>query len=499
MSREVSAGQDEVFPSRLAHGAVGLPGVLFQSITHMAPAAAVAFSITVGVPYAGGSIPLAVLLALIGCLFVASSIGQLAQHLPSAGGLYTYNANGLGPIPGFLVAWGFMMSEPIVAPLLYLIFGNLVSGTLNTYFHTPTWLWAVFVVLVGALVWYLTYEGIKISADTGVLLGLFEIIVFLALAITLVVAAGSRNTLTVFTPHVGNSHGFGSVFAGMIYAILAFIGFEASAPLGEEAKDPRKTIPRAVILSAVLIGLFYLFSYYAASVYFGPHRMAGSFLSFNNGDPWTGMAKKVWGIGWILVFLAVANSAIANSNAGVNAATRVGFALGRIGLLPSALGKVHRVHRTPYVAINAQALLGIALALFLGFVTGSPLNGFALLGTVATIIVIGIYILTNLSCIVYYWREQRSHFNILLHFIIPVLGVLLFLPALVASFGINFAGLGISALTSPANLAPAIIGIWMLIGIALLLYFLMRNPAKIRETADIYLEDAAEVAPPEPA
>lgn len=496
MSHEVTGARDAVSSSRLAHGAVGLPAVLFQSITHMAPAAAVAFSITVGVPYAGGSIPLAVLLALIACLFVASSIGQLAQHLPSAGGLYTYNANGLGSIAGFLVAWGFMLSEPIVAPLLYLIFGNLVSGTLNTYFHTPTWLWAVFVVLVGALVWYLTYEGIKISADAGVLLGLFEIIIFLALAVTLVVAAGSRNTLTVFTPNVGNTNGFGSVFGGMIYAILAFIGFEAAAPLGEEAQNPRRTIPRAVILSAALIGLFYLLSYYAASVYFGPQRMATRFLSLNNGDPWTGMAKEVWGIGWILVFLAVANSAIANSNAGVNAATRVGYALGRIGLLPRALGRVHPVHRTPHIAINTQAILGIALALFLGFVTGSPLNGFALLGTVATIIVIGIYILTNLSCIMYYWREQRQQFNLLLHLIIPALGVLLFLPALVASFGINFAGLGISALTSPANLAPIIIGIWMLAGIALLIYFMTKNPAKIRETSDIYLEDTAAIAPP---
>src|SRR4030081_1899080 len=77
---------------RLERNAVGLAPTLFQSITHMAPAAAVAFSIIVGVPYAGGSIPLAVLLALIACLLVAISIGQLARHLPSAGGLYTFSA-----------------------------------------------------------------------------------------------------------------------------------------------------------------------------------------------------------------------------------------------------------------------------------------------------------------------------------------------------------------------------------------------------------------------
>jgi amino acid transporter len=73
----------------LREGSIGLPEVLFQSITHMAPAAAVAFSILVSVGFAGQALPLAVLLAMIACLLVANSIGQLAKHMPSAGGLYT--------------------------------------------------------------------------------------------------------------------------------------------------------------------------------------------------------------------------------------------------------------------------------------------------------------------------------------------------------------------------------------------------------------------------
>src|SRR6184192_4872824 len=96
--------------ARLERNAVGLAPTLFQSITHMAPAAAVAFSIIVGAPYAGGSLPLSVLLALVACLMVAISIGQLGRHLPSAGGLYTYVARGIGSTGGFLVAWGFMLA-----------------------------------------------------------------------------------------------------------------------------------------------------------------------------------------------------------------------------------------------------------------------------------------------------------------------------------------------------------------------------------------------------
>jgi amino acid transporter len=141
------------------------------------------------------------------------------------------------------------------------------------------------------------------------------------------------------------------------------------------------------------------------------------------------------------------------------------------------------------VAIHVQAILGIVLALVLGFVTGGPLNAFALLGTVATIIMIAIYILTNLSCILYYLREQRDEFNLLLHLVVPILGILLFLPAEVAALGINFAGLGITALTYPANYAPWVIVGWMVIGMGLLVYFLATNPRRLGETAALYLQD----------
>jgi amino acid transporter len=98
----------------LAREAIGLREVLFQSITHMAPAAAVAFSIIVGANFAAGALPLSVLLALVGCLLVAVSIGQLAKQLPSAGGFSTYAARGLHPAVGFLVGWGYAFVDATV-------------------------------------------------------------------------------------------------------------------------------------------------------------------------------------------------------------------------------------------------------------------------------------------------------------------------------------------------------------------------------------------------
>jgi amino acid transporter len=457
----------------------------------MAPAAAVAFSIIFAVTYAGGATPLAVILALVACLTVAISIGQLARHLPSAGGLYTFSARGLHPAVGFFVAWGFMLAEPLVAPLLYLIFGNVIAVFLNNHFGTPLWLWAPFAAIAGIGVWVLVYRGVHISTQTGVYLGAFEIVVFLALAITLIIAAGSKNTLSVFNPTTGNVNGWGSVFAGMVYTVLAFIGFEASLPLAEETKDPRRTIPRAVILSCVLIGVFYLICYYAAMVYFGPNLAAdpkNGFFFFNGGDPWDGLASKVWGPVSILVLLAIINSAFANSSAGANAASRVGFALGRVGILPRALAQIHPRYKTPYIAVHVQGALGIVLAIVLGFALSSPLNAFALLGTIATLIIVLIYILTNISNLVFYVREQRAELNVLWNVIVPIVGTVIFIPVLLAAFGIDFAGLGISALTAPANAAPWVVLAWLGLGVIVFIGLSVSSPGRIQETATTFIE-----------
>src|SRR3970282_819105 len=98
------------------------------------------------------------------------------------------------------------------------------------------------------------------------------------------------------------------------------------------------------------IGLFYVFTTYAATVFFGPENFA-AFPASGAGNPWDALARTAWGAGWVLVFLPIANSAIANSNAGSNAATRTFFSMGRIRLLPSMLARTHPTYRSPCIAV----------------------------------------------------------------------------------------------------------------------------------------------------
>src|SRR4051794_5598750 len=320
----------------LREHSIGLPGVLFQSITHMAPAAAVAYSIYISVPHAGAALPLAVFLALIACLLAANSIGQLAKELPSAGGLYTYAARTLGPYPGFVVGWLFLLFEPLVAPFLLLECGwamhEVMSSEAGWHYSGQWWIW---VLILAAIVFLLTYRDIRISTTAGIILGCFEIGVFLALAIWMLISNAGDLNLQPFNPSNAPEGTFNGVFKGMVFAILAFIGFEASAPLGEEAKHPRRAIPRAVVGSCLVIGLFYLVAAYAWV--FGEGFNQFTAKAGASADPWRQLGKVFWSTGWVLVFAAIINSIIANSNAGFNAATRVFYAMARNGIMPKPL------------------------------------------------------------------------------------------------------------------------------------------------------------------
>jgi amino acid transporter len=472
----------------LAQGAIGLREVLFQSITHMAPAVAVAFSIIVGANFAGGALPLSVVIALVACLCVAYSMGELARHLPSAGGMYTYTARGLHPAVGFLVAWGYAIVEPLVAPLLYIIFGFVMAATLNAEFGWSADLWWPWSLAAAVVVFVLGYFGIRISARTGTILGVFEIGVFAVLAVWLIVQAGGDNTLTVFGTGEATIEGFeglSGVFAGSIYSILAFIGFEAAAPLAEEARDPRRTVRQAVVYSCILIGLFYVLTTYAATVFFGPERMA-DFPGSGGGNPWDALARTAWGAGWVLAFLAVQNSAIANSNAAANAATRTWYAMGRIRILPTALAAIHPAHRSPHVAVWVQLVIGVAAALGLGFSFG-PLEAFFLIATIVTAVIVLIYMAVNLACVVFYVRERRAEFNAFKHLIVPALGILFFIPGWLTAMGIPVLDF-ISPLPSPASYAGIVVGAAMLIGLVYMFVLYGSNPQRIRDTGRVFLE-----------
>ncbi|WP_406134792.1 APC family permease [Streptomyces sp. NBC_01089] len=474
----------------LRRDAIGLREVLFQSITAMAPAAAVAASIPSGAAFAGGSLPLSVLVALVACLFTASCVAELARQLPAAGSVATYSAQGLHPAVGFLVGWGYVFVEALVPALLLLQLGFTTAGTLHqewaAYPAALWWPWS----LAGAVVIALAgFYGVRASARLGTVLGVFEVLVLLVFAVLLIVRAGDANTLSVFgTSHTAHGYtGVGGVFAGSVYTVLAFSGFEAAAPLAEETRDPRRTMRRAVLGAALAIGLFYVLTTYAMSVYFGPDRFAG--FGVSGASSWEGVARASFGLFWVLLFLAVVNSTIANANACANVSTRTAFALGRAGVFPRPFARVHPRHRSPVTGVAAQFAVAVAAVLGLGLAYG-PETAFALLATVIVTVVIGVYIVVNLACAGYFLRRRRDLFRPVPHLLFPVLGIAAFVPALLTAAGIPAFDF-VSRLAPPVSYAGPVVGGWMLAGAVVLAVLVRRHPGRLAETGRIHLDDPA--------
>jgi amino acid transporter len=480
----------------LQRNAIGLTEVLFQSITHMAPAVAVALSIGAATGFAGRLTPLAVVFAMVACLFTAYSIGQLAKHLPSAGGMYTYVARGLGPFFGWLMAWAFALAEPLVAPILLAAFGFFGATFLTAYLgigEGVTYLWVILAVLCGLLLWWLIYSGVQLSTRTGVVLGAIEISIFVFVSVVLIVNAGSKNTLSVFIP---GDEGVRPAFQGMIFCLLAFIGFEASAPLGEEAREPRRTIPKAVIWSTIGVGAFYVLCYYAATVYFGQDRM-GDFYAFNEGDPWGFMATEVLGtLGGILVVFAIINSSLANASSGATAATRSIFSMARGGLLPRFFAAVHPTHRTPVNAVHAQILVAVVVAVAGGLILANdpleglgPVNIYIFIGTMLGLLFAGMYMAVNLAVIGYYLRERRDEFNVIKHLLIPILGVLAMVPAMMSVIGgltIPLFEVELPAYENALRFTAPIVGAWMLLGVVIFAVLWLTNRAALDRMGEVY-------------
>ena len=471
----------------LREHSIGLPQVVFQSITHMAPAAAVAYSIYISVPYSHQALALSVVLALAACLCAATAIGQLAKQLPSAGGLYTYAARSLGPWAGLFVAWLFVGFQPLVAPFLYLEFGWAMTDVFRTSVDwNYTGQWWIWVFLMAAVVFFLTFRDVRLSTTAGVILGSFEIAIFAALALWMLFSNAGDLNLQPFNPNHADG-GWSGVFQGMVFAILAFIGFEAAAPLGEEAKHPRRTVPLAVVGSALAIGFFYVLCAYAWVFGAGFDKFVDQ---ATGADPWRNLGQVFWGTGWVIVFLAICNSIAANSNAAMNAATRVFYSLSRNRLAPRPLGRTHARFKTPHVAIIWLTVASIVLSLLVGW-KWNPGVGFGIIATLAVPLVVVVYMLVCAGCVVYYLTVKRSEFNWFLHLVLPIAGIVLFF------FPLYYQFYKVPP-PYPFKYANWIAIGYAVVGIVVTVFVVIRQPQRLEDLDRVYVEDEA-ITPPDAA
>jgi len=421
MSTQTETGQQ----AELRHNTLGLGALVYQGITHISPATSVIFLLPLIALKAGTVMDISMVLSMIACFFIANTVAEFSRFMPSSGGYYSFVTRGLGQQAGFMATVSYLAYDVLGAAATLGFIGYIAGQFLITEVNVHI-AWWILSLVAFAIVWALTYRGIRLSLRTIVILGSLEMLIMIALAITFFVHPGPHSSFVAPLKINLAPHGLRGVIAGMVFSILALSGFEAPAPLAQEAHRPATFIRRAVLVSLLVVGLFYIFEAYASAIGWGTSSIA-AFAS--NAAPYTLLAHKLWGpVSW-LVFFAVCNSAVAVGMACTNAATRVMYTMGQAGTLPRRFGYVNPKFRTPTFAIFVMMAGGIVVvAITGGLFGGDDVFGFG--GTIATLGVIVLYFMANLALISYIRRERPQDFRPWLHLVFPILGSLALLPAL---------------------------------------------------------------------
>jgi amino acid transporter len=359
--------------------------IVFMVIAAAAPLAAIVG--TVPLMFArgnGAGVPGAFVLAGVTLLLFALGYAGMARRVVNTGAFYTYVAHGLGK------------SASVVAALFAVLAYNAQTvGQIGGFgffaalgVGVPWWAAALLAIaLVGAL----GYRNVDVSARVLAVLMVGEIALLAVLDAGIIIDRGTAAfPLTAVAP----SHVFS---AGLPIAVLfsfsCFIGFESAALYGEETRDPNRSIPRATYAAVGLIGVFYALSAWAAVGAQGQHGIAG--LRTESSDQigklyFDLMSRYVSGWASTLMGIMVLTSLLAAILATHNASARYMFALGREGVIPPLLGRLHSRHRSPHNASLAQTgvnLLVVALFALAGLDPyvglASTMIGFGTLGIVA--------------------------------------------------------------------------------------------------------------------
>ena len=414
---------------------LGTPSLVMFGIAYMVP---LGVFTTYGIvaELTEGRLPLAYLLTIAAVLFTASSYGKMVRVHPNAGSAYAYATRSFGTRIGFVVGWGTLIDYLLLPMVNYLVIGIYMQASFP---DVPVWIWIV-IAFAGTTV--LNLLGIKFVSGANFFLLAVQFIfiaVFLALAFSQPV---ETSPAFLAMPFALGDAGLGVIASGAAVLVFSFIGFDAISTLAEDAKDPRRTIPRAVLLAPIIAGVLFIAVSYAG------HLVFPAWQDFTDVDS---AALDVIGAAGGKILTAFFTAAyvvgcFASAMIGQATVSRILFSMGRDGLLPKRVFTVlSRRFGSPVwtiLIVGVISLLAIVLSL----------------DYVATVISFGAltaFTIANLAVIKTYARDKKhgGPVKVVSHVVIPLIG----------------AGLTLWLWTSLSSAAFITGLVWMAIGFAWLL------------------------------
>ena len=331
--------------------------VFAQSVAGAAPSAAMAASPAIAAANAGSGVLWSFVAALVVALLIGVCVAQFTRRMAAAGSLYSLNAKGLGPTAAFVCGWALLIGYGLLAMAALVAAGVYVQGGLDQAgLPSGRLVPAAVTLLLGLLVTGCVLRGVRLSAQVVLVTEVVSIGLMLTVFVLLLSRVGPQSPLTA------PDRGIGGIAAGVLPALGAFIGFEAAVSFGVEARQPFRTVPRAMQWTAALCGVLYLVAAYTQTV--GLRTLPGGLAG--QPEPVAALAAAQH-LAWLSYLLdaGIAASFFACATTVASALARLLLSMGREGILPRRLGVTHPRFRTPHVAIlttvPAAALVAAAL------------------------------------------------------------------------------------------------------------------------------------------
>jgi amino acid transporter len=375
--------------SGLKHDALPFLETIAQSFANIAPTATPALTIPLVFASAGKGTWLTYLFATIGLVLVGICINQFARRSATPGSLYAYTTQGLGKTVGFVSGWGLILAYLATGIAVVFGFAIFASDLLSKIgIQLP-----VYVLYLAAVVvlWFFAYRDIQLSAKLMLSLELISVSIILILAIIVL----SNKGLSVDTSQLSlEGVSFDGLRLGLVLAVFSYVGFESATALGAEARKPLTNIPRAVIISTVMVGLFFVIMSYVEVTGFDGYK---SPLNESSSPLVTLAEMRGVDVFGVLTSAGAMVSFFACALACVNAVSRILFSMGRDGIIHTSMGRAHTTNETPHIAATLSAICLLVVPTLFSLFGVALLDAYGYTGTIATFGFIVAYILIAIA------------------------------------------------------------------------------------------------------
>lgn len=422
----------EAHDHALRKGTIGLFGIVFFVLAAAAPMAGMTGVLPVAIVLGNGA-GAAGSYVVVGIVLMVFAVGYAAMsaHMTHVGAFMAYVGRGLGTPWGVASSYVSSVAYNAVQLCVYGFFGAVFGAKMSEHGIDLAWYWWALIVVV--IVQVLAMLRVDIGAKTlGVLLTV-ELASLVLTGLAVMIKGGPEGF------DFGASFSPSSVLSGapgiaLAFAFASFIGFEATAIYGEESKDPKRTVPRATYLAVAVITAVFALTSFGVITGVGASKAAeqAAALSTVDGAPLVNPAEMLFSVArtfvgdWLATLMSwlLLSSLFAAILAFHNAAARYFYAMGRVGLLPSALGRTSRQFRTPVNASTTQSVLAVVIIIFFAAFKLDPVLNLFYWGSGLAVIAINLVQALVCLAIIKFFRDTRLDTNPWRTIIAPALGFL---------------------------------------------------------------------------